>query len=316
MAETIGWENYRSLLAVLMEGSLSGAARKLDITQPTVGRHISALEVAFGQKLFTRTQTGLLPTETALALQGHALAMHNAAAALEREASGQGQGLRGTVRVSASEVIGVEVLPQALARLRCEHPLLKIELVPTNRVQDLLQREADIAVRMAPPRQQALVARRIGQIELGLFAHVDYLARHRAPASLVQLKHHALIGFDQMTPFLRTATANFPFWNREAFSFRSDSDLAQLAMIRAGAGIGVCQTALGRRDEHLVHILPDAFTLSLDAWVTMHGDLRGSRRFKVVFDALVDCLQEHALNNTNTQPLGKVANRIQGQLLP
>ena len=155
MGHNIGWEYYRSFLAVLTEGSLSGAARKLGLTQPTVGRHVRALEAAFAQALFTRTPTGLVPTDAATALQGYAQAMHSTAAALEREAFSQGQGIQGTVRVSASEVIGIEVLPPVLARLRREHPLLRVELVATNRVQDLLQREADLAIRMSPPRQEA-----------------------------------------------------------------------------------------------------------------------------------------------------------------
>ena len=293
MAEKIGWEHYRSLLSVLTEGSLSGAARALGITQPTVGRHITALETAFGQTLFTRTQAGLVPTDAAVALRGHAEAMRNTAAALEREALSQGEGIRGTVRISASEVIGIEVLPHALAGLRHEHPLLKIELVPTNRLQDLLQREADIAIRMTPPRQQALVARRVGSIELGLFAHADYLERHGTPATLAGLKQHALIGFDRETPFLRAATARFPFLDRDAFALCSDSDVAQLAMIRAGCGIGACQAALAARDANLVRVLPDAFSFPLEAWVPMHGGLVGRGRCKVAFDALVACMEAH-----------------------
>lgn len=296
MTEKIGWEHYRTLLAVLTEGSLSGAAKALGMTQPTIGRHVSALEGAFGQKLFTRTQAGMRPTEAAVALRGYAQTMQDTAAALAREASSQGQEIRGTVRVSASEVIGIEILPKALANLRQEYPLLKIELIPTNRVQDLLQREADIAVRMAPPRQQALVARQIGQIELGLFAHADYLAQHGTPLTLVELKKHSLIGFDQDTPFLRVATARFPFWDRKTFALRSDSDVAQFAFIRAGAGIGVCQAALAWRDANLVRVLPNAFSFALDTWVTMHGDLRGSPRCKIVFDALVSCLQGYIGN--------------------
>ncbi|WP_373377794.1 LysR family transcriptional regulator [Cupriavidus nantongensis] len=293
MGHNIGWEYYRSFLAVLTEGSLSGAARKLGLTQPTVGRHVCALEAAFAQALFTRTPTGLVPTDAATALQGYAQAMHSTAAALEREAFSQGQGVQGTVRVSASEVVGIEVLPPVLARLRREHPLLRVELVATNRVQDLLQREADLAIRMSPPRQEALVARRIGAVELGLFAHADYVAEQGMPATVAGLAAHALIGFDEETPFLRAAAAKFPAWRREAFALRSDSDLAQLAMLRAGCGIGICQAALAARDPHLLRVLPDAFSFSLDTWVTMHGDLRGSRRCRVVFDALVACMQAH-----------------------
>src|SRR5215470_11904946 len=103
MAREIGWELYRSFLSVLQEGSLSGAARALGLTQPTVGRHISTLEELLGLVLFTRSQTGLIPTDAALALRGDAEAMHTTAASLERAARGFGSEVRGAVRVSASE---------------------------------------------------------------------------------------------------------------------------------------------------------------------------------------------------------------------
>lgn len=294
MTKPIGWELYRSFLAVLAEGSLSGAARTLDITQPTVGRHIAALERALGQVLFTRSQTGLLATDAAQSLRGYAEAMHSHAAALERAAAAQGPGVAGTVRISASEVIGIEVLPPVLARLRQEHPRLTIELAPTNRVQNLLLREADIAVRMAPPKQEQLIARPVGHVEIGLYARKDYLRRHGTPATLANLASHALIGYDTETPFLRGASKRFPIpWSRDRFALRADSDLAQLALIRAGAGIGVCQVALARRDKQLVRVLPEQAAFQLETWITMHEDLRASPRCKAVFDALVACLLAH-----------------------
>ncbi|MFZ3120029.1 MAG: LysR family transcriptional regulator [Variovorax sp.] len=288
MNKSIGWELYRSFLAVLAEGSLSGAARALGLTQPTVGRHVSALEAALGQVLFTRSQTGLLATEAALSLSAYAEAMQRSAAALERAAIGAGEGVSGTVRISASEVIAVHVLPPALARLRKAHPGLRLELVATNRVQDLLQREVDIAIRMTPPTQEALIARRVGDVALGLFARDDYLAEHGTPRRLADLSRHALIGFDAETPFLRAARQKFPAWAREAFSLRSDSDLAQWALIQAGCGIGIGQAALAARDSRLVRVLASECTFALETWVTMHEDLRGSPRCKAVFDVLVD----------------------------
>lgn len=293
MATNLNWELYRTFLAVLDEGSLSGAARALGITQPTAGRHVEALEAAFGQPLFTRSQTGLLPTEAAMALRGYAESMRSTAAALERAAAGHGAGMNGTVRISASEVIGVEVLPPLIARLRRAHPGLVVELVATNRVQDLLQREVDIAVRMTRPQQEMLIARRIGDIEGGLHARDDYLAEHGTPATIEELAGHTLIGFDEATPFLRAATKQFPVWRREAFAIRASSDLAQLAMIRAGCGIGACQAGVARRDARLVRVLAQACTLRLETWVTMHEDLRGNPRCKAVFDALVLGLEEY-----------------------
>jgi len=293
MASDISWELYRSFLAVLTEGSLSGAARVLDIAQPTVGRHIAALERSLGLALFTRSQTGLMPTEAAQSLRSFAESMQSTAASLERAAASQGAGVHGTVRVTASDVIGVEVLPPIVTALREQYPELKVELVLTNRVQDLLRREADIAVRMVRPRQELLVARRIGDVKLGLHAHRRYLSQHGVPTGLAELASHSLIGFDQPTPFIRKAGKPFAYWRRETFALRTDSDLAQLALIRSGAGIGVCQTPIARRDDALVRVLPKQFSLALETWITMHEDLRNNPRCKVTFDALVRGLQRH-----------------------
>ncbi|KAF1034699.1 LysR family transcriptional regulator [Burkholderia lata] len=293
MAIDLNWERYRTFLAVLTEGSLSGAARALGITQPTAGRHVAALEAAFGQTLFTRSPSGLLPTEAALALRGHAEALRSAAAAFERAAASHGAGVRGIVRISASDVIAVEVLPPILAQLRRNHPGLVIELVPTDRIQDVLKREADIAVRMAPPVQEALVARRIGEIDVGLYARDDYLARNGSPTTIDELAHHPLIGFDTVTPFIRSMGRSMPLWKRDAFALRTDSNVAQLAMIRAGYGIGFCQSGLAKRDPRLVRVLPDGPAMQLETWVVMHEDLRSSPRCRAVFDALADGLRAY-----------------------
>jgi DNA-binding transcriptional LysR family regulator len=293
MTDDISWELYRSFLGVLKEGSLSGAARALGVAQPTVGRHVAALEKHLGLALFIRSQSGLMPTEAAQSLRGFAESMQSEAASLQRAATSQGTGVRGTVRVTASDVIGVEVLPPIIAALRDQHPALTVELVLTNRVQDLLRREADIAVRMVRPRQELLVARRIGEIKLGLHAHQRYLARHGTPRSVADLATHSLIGFDQTTAFIRSAAKAVSGWRREAFAIRTDSDLAHLALIRSGAGIGVCQTAIARRDDALVRVLPKQFSLPLETWITMHEDLRSSPRCRATFDALVQGLQRH-----------------------
>lgn len=307
MTSAIGWELYRSFLSVLREGSLSAAARALGITQPTVGRHIAALEQALGVGLFVRAPFGLTPTEAALGLQSHAETMESTAASLVRAAAEYGGGsvggnndpvravhaVRGTVRIAVSEVIGVEVLPPIVEGLRRQHPALKIELVLSNRLQDLLRREADIAVRMTRPEQSQLVARRIGSIEVGLYAREDYLARCGTPERIQALAEHTVIGFDQENAFIRKAGKRVPAFDRETFSIRTDSDLAQLALIRCGAGVGGCQVPLAARDARLVRVLPEAFALPLETWVTMHEDLRDSPRCRVTFDTLVAGLEAY-----------------------
>ena len=288
MDTNIGWELYRSLLGVLREGSLSGAARALGIAQPTVGRHITALEETLGLVLFTRTQAGLLPTEAALALRVHAEAMESSAAALERTAASRGKGVTGVVRVTVSEVVGIEVLPPIFAGLCAAYPGLKIELSLTDRTQDLLQREADIAVRMVRPAQDQLIARHVGQVEVGLHASADYLQRRGTPTSLAQLTEHTLIGFDQSTPFIREVAKSMRGLDRESFALRTDSGVAQLALMRSGAGLGFCQVPLAAAAHPpLVRVLPELYSFKLDTWITMHEGLRNSPSTKATFDALV-----------------------------
>jgi len=293
MTNNIGWELYRTFLSVLHEGSLSGAARAMGVAQPTVGRHIAALEKSLGFTLFTRSQLGLIPTEAALDLKPYAEEMSSIAAALARAAESQGDDIRGVMRITASDVMGAEVLPPIISALQNRHPTLKIELVLTNRVQNLLHREADIAIRMVEPKQESLIARRVGDVELGFHAHKNYLHRHGAPQNWNDIAAHSLIGFDEETPFLREARKQVPVWNRDAFSIRTDSDLAQLALIRAGSGIGICQVALAKRDPQIVRVLEHDFSFKLPTWLTMHEDLRNSPRCKITFEALLHGLQEY-----------------------
>lgn len=287
------WERQRVFLAVLDHGSLSAAARELGLAQPTVRRRIEELETDFGTALFTRSPSGLQPTEMALSLREHAEAMALAADAFIRTASAAAGEVAGTVRISASEVIAIEVLPPILAELGRRHPAIAIELSPSNRNEDLLRREADIAVRMVRPEQGALVARHVGAATLGLHAHRRYLEARGVPETPEDIVGHAFIGPDRDNAVLRAIRASgFPV-GREQFTFRVDSDLAQLAAIRAGLGIGVCQVPLARRDPDLVRLLSDAFAFDLHTWVAMHEDLRNVARVRAVFDALVDGLSEY-----------------------
>lgn len=293
MSKPIPWDLYRSFLHVLEAQSLSGAARSLGLTQPTVGRHISELEGGLGLALFTRSQAGLQPTEAARQLRSQLEEMQKIAASIERSAHGQST-VRGAVRVSASEMVGVEILPPILAPLRAAYPELAIELVLSDAVQDLVGREVDIAVRMTQPQQDVLVAQKIGELALGFFAHKDYLARSGMPKCLADLATHSLVGFDVETPFLRSAGAAIGGWPRESFAYRCDSNLGQMALVRAGAGVGVLQVGLAARDPNLVHILRKELNMTITTWVAMHADLRQSARCRTVFDALVAGLRKVA----------------------
>jgi len=287
------WDELRTFAEVVRDGSLSGAARRLGLTQPTVGRHVDGLEGALGLTLFTRSPRGLTPTPAALSLAPHVEGMSAAAAALERAASGEAAADRGVVRVTASDVIGCEVLPPILAAFRAEHPGVELELALTNRTEDLARRDADIAVRMVRPTQHRLVARRIGVSRICLYAHRAYLARFGEPRSLADLANHCMIGFDRDSRTFRAAGDIAKQLTREDFGFRSDNDLAQLAALRAGVGIGGCQENLARRTPELVAVLQNAIHYALEVWLVMHEDLKATRRVRLLFDHLAAGLTDY-----------------------
>jgi len=287
------WDVYRTFLVVIREGSLSAAARSLGLTQPTVGRHIDALEQSLGLQLFTRSPQGLMATEAAGELKPYAEQLASAAAALLRVATGQSGTVRGTVRISASEAVGVEVLPPILASLHAAYPELTIELSLSDAVENLLQQEADIAVRMVQPLQEALVVRRIGIIPLGFHAHRRYLEARGTPRHMQDLAVHSIIGFDRETAFIRAIRKRMPELDAIRFALKTDNNIAQLAAIRAGLGIGICQVGIALRAPELVRVLEDAFELPLETWLAMHENLRTTPRCRVTFDALAKGLADY-----------------------
>jgi DNA-binding transcriptional LysR family regulator len=300
------WDHYRSFLAVLSEGSLSGAARALGMTQPSLGRHVRDLETALGVPLFSRGPQGLIPTDAALDLRPHAESMASAADSLRRAASGERSAARGVVRITASDVIGVEVLPPILAEFRRAHPDIVIELSTTNRTENLLRRDADIAVRNTAPNQDALVARHVCSIPLGLHVHPDYLAAAGRPQRMADLAGFSLIGYDEEKPYIRAARPEGIPYHREHFSLRTDNDLAAMAAIRAGFGIGICQVPLARRDG-LLRLFPKTVNIPLQTWVATHEDLRGSLRVRLLFDYLAEALRAYGAGPSPSKLLTSAA---------
>ncbi|MBX3576403.1 MAG: LysR family transcriptional regulator [Rhizobiaceae bacterium] len=285
--DTMDWENQRAFLAVLQGGSLSAASRQLGVAQPTVRRRLEALERSLGTALFTRSPSGLAPTDAARELGPHVEAMAAAAAAFTRASSAGPAEIGGTVRITASEIVGAEVLPSMLADLRREHPGLKFEVHLSNYTQDLLRQEADIAIRMVRPQQAALVMKHVGSVALGLFAHPAYLAAHGVPKSGADLASFSVIGPDRTADEVRAIAAAFGIQPQKLLSFRMDSHIGQLAALRAGVGIGVCQLPLARRAPALVRLLENEFEHHLPAWVVMHEDLARVPRIRATFDHLV-----------------------------
>lgn len=280
------WNLVRSFLAALDHGSLLAAARALGATQPTVGRHIAELEAQLGVVLFERTGRGLLPTETALRLAEAAQAMEEGAHQMARSISGAQDAASGTVRITASQPVACILLPPVLARMRQELPGVQVELVASNQVSNLLRREADIALRMVQPTQASLVARRIAKVTLGPYAHRDYLRRRGTPREPKDLLAHELIGDDRDAAVQRGfARMGLPVPS-DAFVLRTDDLIAYIAAVRAGLGIGFIADYAARGDPELVPLLPMLKIPPLPVWLTVHREIRTSRRIRAVYDFL------------------------------
>jgi DNA-binding transcriptional LysR family regulator len=288
------WDLLSAFAAVMRSGSLSGAARELGLAQPTVRRQIEELEGALGCVLFTRSKAGLTPTSAARDTAPYAETMSATADALVRTASGERHSAKGVVRVSCSEVVGYEVLPSLLAPFAQLHPGVEFELSATDRIEDVLRGDADLAIRMLRPTQSSLVARRACSIEIGLFASETYLALHPAPVTLEGLSEHRLVGDDRGRGVITALAQHGLKLTRRDFSYRSDSGVAQIAAVRAGLGIGPCQVPLARKTQPALRRVLPSVRVRLDTWVVMHEDLKHVRRNKLVFDTLVDSLAAYA----------------------
>jgi DNA-binding transcriptional LysR family regulator len=280
------WNLVRSFLAALDHGSLLGAARALGASQPTLGRHIEALEAQLGAVLFERTGRGLVPTATALRLAESARQMEGSAEQMTRQLASADADEAGTVRISASQTLACFLLPAILSQMRLALPQVQVELVSSNAVSNLLRREADVALRMVAPEQASLVARRLGKVTLGAFAHRDYLARRGRPRQFADLLQHDLIAGDRNDDVLAGfRQAGFTI-GKDAFGLRSDDLVAQWQAVRAGLGVGFVADFVAATDANVLQVLPSLKIPPIPLWLVVHREIRSNRRIRAVYDFL------------------------------
>jgi DNA-binding transcriptional LysR family regulator len=282
----VDWSLVQAFLAVAEQGSLSGAARLLGASQPTLGRQVRAIEEQLGLALFRRQARGLDLTEEGQALVPPARAMREAMREIALYAAGHESALEGTVRITSSDVMAHHVLPPIVARIREETPEIAVELAPTDSSENLLYREADIAVRMYRPEQLDIVARHIGDIELGVFAARSYLERRGWPQGADDLMGHDLVGYDRNELILRgMREAGFEV-KREWFKTRCDSQTVYWELVRAGCGIGFGQAMVGRHDPGVEEIDLGFPIPPLPVWLAAHQGMRHTPRIRRVWDML------------------------------
>lgn len=286
---TLDWNLLRALGAVLSQGSLTQAAQRLGTSQPTLSRQIAALEAQLGQPLFERTARRLKPTAAALALADPAQRMLAAAQALALAAEAPAAQLAGTVRITASRVVSSHMLPPILAALAERHPEIQIELVPSDELSNLLEREADIAVRMLRPTQGTLITRHIADWPLGFYAHHRLIARAGGPPTVDDLGRGGRlrwVGFDQNPALLDGFRAAGHAVDRRFFGLRCDDQPAHLQAVLAGVGVGLVLQPIAVRAPDLVPVLRELTLPVLPVWLTAHRELRASRRLQAVWEHL------------------------------
>ncbi len=288
--EDFDWNLIKSFAAVAETGSLSAAARKTGISQPTVGRHVSQLEDRLHITLFERVPRGMVLTQAGSGLLDHARRITTDAAAFSLAATGQSREIAGTVRITASEIVAHFLLPDIVAALRSAEPRLHIEIVSSNTVQNLLTRDADIAIRMIKPTQSELIARKVNDVAMGAYAAPSYLERHGEPGKPEELLDHTIIGYDRNDLLIRGFAEMGFTVTRDQFAVRTDDQVLNWRLTEAGAGIGFGQVFAARQSAKVERVLPALDIARLPMWVAAHRELRTSARIRFAFDAVADAL--------------------------
>jgi DNA-binding transcriptional LysR family regulator len=287
----LSWDHIRTFSEVAKQGSLLAASRHLGLTQPTVGRHIDLLEEGLGFKLFVRGREGMRLTEKGADLVATADEMLGTAADFERVASGLEEQIEGTIRISANEILGALLLPGLMADFMADNPMIEVEIDVSNEATNLLQRDADIAIRMFRPTQNDLVARKIRNLPLGLFAHESYLERRSVPQTVEDLNQHVLVGLDRNPSLIAAFGAVGLRLAPSEFQFRCDSLISGISAVRAGIGIGPLHVGMASLWPGVVPVLPDLPVPALELWLACHADVRHNKRIRMVMDCLAEKLK-------------------------
>jgi DNA-binding transcriptional LysR family regulator len=286
----LDWNQLKAFLETAETGSLSAAARKLSLTQPTLSRQVAAIEQRMGVTLFERVGKTMALTPTGLDLLEHARAMGTAAEALSLAATGRSQAVGGVVSVSASDAVAAILLPPLVNKLREQEPGIVIEVIPTNALSDLLRREADIAIRHVKPEQPELIARLIREASAYFYASKAWVKTHGHPRNAEDAAHLPFVGSDRAGRYLGYLRAHGLKVNETNFSCYADHTMAHWALVQQGLGIGAMMEEIAREAPGMVRVLDELPPIRFPVWLVTHREFRTSRRIRVVFEALAQGL--------------------------
>lgn len=281
------WDDLRFFLAVARVGRLTVAARRLGADHATVSRRITALEDALKAKLFERRPQGYALTEHGERLLAKAEAIETQALAVSSEIGGADLALSGTVRIGAPDGFGTMFLAPRTANLAHQFPDLELQIVAMPRLLSLSKREADIAISLAPPKEGKIVARRLTDYRLGVFATQEYLDANKPINEPDDLQDHTVIGYIDDLIF----TPELDYLDEISKGLRaklqSSSLVAQMKAALAGAGVCVLPYFVAAADQRLIQIMPDKATFTRSYWLIVHADLKDIARIRATMDFLV-----------------------------
>lgn len=286
----LDWNQLKAFLETAETGSLSAAARKLGLTQPTLSRQVAAIEQSMGVTLFERVGKSMALTPTGLDLLEHARAMGAAAEALSLAATGSSQAVRGVVSVSATDVVASVLLPPLVKKLHDQEPGITIDVIPSNALSDLLRREADIAIRHVKPEQPDLIARLVREASAHFYASESWVNAHGHPRSAEDAARLSFVGSDRSGQYLGYLRTHGLPLSEANFSCYADHSVAHWALVRQGMGIGVMMEEIALATPGMVRVLDDLPPVRFPIWLVTHRELRTSKRIRMVFDALAQGL--------------------------
>lgn len=283
--QKVNWDDIRLFLAVARKGRLQAAGRMLGLDHSTMARRVSGLEGSLGARLLDRSPRGVVLTAAGELLRDHAERMEAellAAGAVVGDLAGT---VAGSVRLATPEAFGTYLVAPNVHLLHARHPTIELELAPESRSVSLSRREADIAIGLTRPPRGRVVARRLIDYRLGLYAAADYLELHPAIDTIDAVKSHPLIWYiDELIdmPELRyfdQIVSDAPT------VFRSSSLAAQQAAIANGLGLGILHVFAAEQNPRLRRVLPEVEVMR-SYWLLMHPDQQRLPRIRAVVDFL------------------------------
>jgi DNA-binding transcriptional LysR family regulator len=282
------WDDLRVFLTLAREGNLTAAARRLDVSHPTVARRIRALEARLGARLFDRLPDRFLQTPAGEELLADAQEMERAAESIHRRSAGLTDTARGTVRLSAGEAM-TGLLASRMPRLKRDLRHVEFELVASHMLANLSRREADLLIREQVPDLASIVARKLGRVAYAVYAAPALAPPDWRPEALRQLPW---AGFDDDHAYMPGQRWVVDLLGGARPATRVNNWLVLHQLARAGAGLAVLPCYLGDPDPEVLRIGPVLEEVAADHWLLVHRDLRALPRVRAAIDALIALFQE------------------------